>query len=152
MLKLTVLLLLLATTQAFASDKCDLDAYVKSPEGQEKLVQMLERSKSLILSKLEEIGVEEKDVTIRALLPKSIDQKGQKNLFVELNHKQTRFRVWGEGIVLTKISLKQKESAETPADDVCGLEIKFLGGKLMNKENGRELGSLGRVKEFIRLN
>jgi hypothetical protein len=37
-------------------------------------------------------------------------------------------------------------------DEDCGIEITLSGGRLLNKEIGKDFGSLGRVKEFVRLN
>ena len=151
MLKFLVLVVLSIPLSSFAGSKCNISQFLKSEEGQQKLNQISERSKSLIISKLEEIGLEEKQIKINTIIPKKYQEKIEKGLTIEILNGPKKFQISGEGLSLTKMEYKSKEEGEKDADEVCGLEIKFLGGKLLDKETGREL-SLGRVKEFIRLN
>ena len=37
-------------------------------------------------------------------------------------------------------------------DEDCGIEISILGGHILNRESGKDFGTLGRVKEFVRIN
>ena len=37
-------------------------------------------------------------------------------------------------------------------DEDCGLEVKILGGRLIDKESGKDFGSLGSIREFVRIN
>lgn len=118
---------------------CDPDEYLKSADGQEKMTSLLERSKSLMLSKLEDLGYEERQVVIRSQSPKNFTDMNS-SLSIKILSKG--MEVDGSRFMLSK----------TIQDEDCGLEIKILGGRLINKESGKDFGSLGLVKEFIRLN
>lgn len=122
-----------------ASDACSVDAFVKSPEGQEKLSSLVDRSKGLILSKLEELGIEENQVQIKAVYPKTAEDLSS-SLSVLVKAKNLN----AEGSVFS-ISKVTKE-------DDCGIEINIKAGRIVNREDGKDFGSLGRVKEFVRLN
>jgi hypothetical protein len=151
MLNIIFAIILIIPISTFASIKCNISEFLKSEEGQQKLSQISERSKSLIISKLEEIGLEEKHIKINTLIPKRYQEKIDKGLTIEILNGPKKFRISGESLTLTKMEYKTKEEGEKFTDEVCGLEVKFFGGKLLDKETGREI-SLGRVKEFIRLN
>ncbi len=151
MLKMLILVFIILPFSTFAGSKCDISKFLKSEDGQQKLIQISDRSKSLIISKLEEIGLEEKQIKIRTVIPKFFKEKIEKGLIIEIANGPQNFQISGEGLSLAKLEYKAKEDGEKEIDEICGLEIKFNGGKLLDKETGREL-SLGRVKEFIRLN
>lgn len=139
MKSLFLILTSLLTLNAFASDACSLDAFVKSPEGQEKLVSLVDRSKGLILSKLEELGIEESQVQIKAVYPKKADDL-RTSLSVLIKAKNLNAE--GSAFTMSKVI----------RDEDCGIEISILGGHILNRESGKDFGTLGRVKEFIRLN
>jgi hypothetical protein len=140
MKSLLLILTSLLTLNAFgASDTCSLDAFVKSPEGQEKLVSLVDRSKGLILSKLEELGIEESQVQIKAVYPKKADDL-RTSLSVLIKAKNLNAE--GSAFTMSKVI----------RDEDCGIEISILGGHILNRESGKDFGTLGRVKEFIRLN
>ena len=67
-----VLLTLFMSLVAQAAPGCKINDYLKSTEGQEKISNLVERSKGLILSKLEELSIEEKQVQIQANLSKCL--------------------------------------------------------------------------------
>jgi hypothetical protein len=116
-----------------------VNSYLKSAEGKEKLSGLVERSKGLILSKLEELAIEENQVEIKAIYPKSA-----KDLLSTLVIKIKAKNLEAEGSSFTLTKVIREED--------CGLEISLSGGNLLNKESGKNFGSLGRVKEFVRLN
>ena len=130
--------LLILTTGAHASVSCDVGDFLKSADGKEKLNSLVERSKSLIISKLEDLGIEEDKVEVRAVLPKDLKDTESK-LDIKIKAKS----LFAEG---SKVTL-----SKTTQDDDCGVEVKIYSGHLVNKESGKDFGSLGRVKEFIRL-
>jgi hypothetical protein len=134
---LTFLLAVLSLSGFTAT--CDPDEYLKSTDGQEKINSLLERSKSLMLSKLEDLGYEERQVVIKSRQPKSFTDP-EASLSIQILTKG--MEVDGSRFMLSKAI----------EDEHCGLEIKILGGRLINKESGKDFGSLGLVKEFIRLN
>ena len=122
-----------------AAPKCHVNSYLKSAEGKEKLSGLVERSKGLILSKLEELAIEENQVEIKAIYPKSA-----KDLLSTLVIKIKAKNLEAEGSSFTLTKVIREED--------CGVEISLSGGNLLNKESGKIFGSLGRVKEFVRLN
>jgi hypothetical protein len=122
-----------------AAPKCHVHSYLKSAEGKEKLSSLVERSKGLILSKLEELAIEENQVEIKAIYPKSA-----KDLLSTLVIKIKAKNLEAEGSSFTLSKVIREED--------CGIEISLSGGNLLNKESGKNFGSLGRVKEFVRLN
>ena len=149
-MKVLVLIAILFSFSAIAAkDSCGVSAFIKSAEGQEKMVHMLERTKSLIYSKLHDFDLKEKDVEIEAKLPKTISEAKGKLLTVKISS-VSQLNIWGESLSLEKIS--KKVQLDDSIDDVCGLEITFFGGKLQNKNTGQDYGTLGKVTEFIRLN
>ncbi len=123
---------------ATASVSCDVNDFLKSADGKEKLNSLVERSRSLIISKLEDLGIEEDKVEVKALLPKNLSDTDSK-LEIKIKAKS----IVAEG---SKMTL-----AKAIQDDDCGIEVKIYSGHLLNKESGKDFGSLGRVKEFIRL-
>jgi hypothetical protein len=130
-------LLMCPITQAFAS--CKVNTYLKSSEGREKLSSLVERSKGLIFSKLEELSIEEGQVQVKAIYPKTA-KDFQASLSVVIKSKS--LHVEGTSFIFSKVI----------RDENCGVEITISGGRLHNKESGKDFGSLGRVKEFVRLN
>jgi hypothetical protein len=122
-----------------AAPKCHVNSYLKSAEGKEKLSGLVERSKGLILSKLEELAIEENQVEIKAIYPKSAKDL-LSTLVIKIKAKN--LEADGSSFTLTKV-IREED---------CGLEISLSGGNLLNKESGKNFGSLGRVKEFVRLN
>ena len=134
-----VLLTLFTSLVAQAAPGCQINDYLKSAEGQEKLSNLVERSKGLILSKLEELSIEEKQVQIQAVYPKSA-QSFKSSISIKINSKNMQAE--GASFTLSKVI----------RDEDCGLEISISGGQLLNTESGKKFGSLGRVKEFVRLN
>lgn len=139
MKSLLIVLASLLSLNALAIDACSLDAFVKSPEGQEKLVSLVDRSKGLILSKLEELGIEESQVQIKAVYPKNADDL-RTSLSVLIKAKNLNAE--GSAFTMSKVL----------RDEDCGIEISILGGHILNRESGKDFGTLGRVKEFVRLN
>jgi len=135
---IAVVLILLSYLTAHASS-CDTNEFFKSIDGNEKLTNLTERAKSLILSKLEDLGIEEDQVQIKVQFPN--EQKKIPSLI---------------SVILKSKSLKVEgsnfNSIKTFRDEACGLEIVISGGRLLNKESGKDFGSLGKVKEFIRIN
>ena len=134
-----MLLVFLATSTSFAATTCSVDAFVKSAEGQEKLSGLVDLSKSLILSKLEELGIEENQVQISAVYPKTAEDL-KTSLSVLIKAKNLN----AEGSTFTMSKVTREED--------CGVEISILNGHILNRESGKNFGSLGRVKEFVRLN
>lgn len=133
-----VLMTFLLSLGAQAASSCHINKYLKSVDGQEKLNSLVERSKSLILSKLEEQSIDENQVQIKAIYPKSAaDFKSS----LSINITSKTLQAEGASFTLSKVI----------RDEDCGLEVIISGGSLMNKESGKNFGSLGRVKEFIRL-
>lgn len=124
---------------AMASTGCQVNDYLKSVDGKEKLTSLVERSKGLIISKLEDIGIEENQIQIKAVFPKSIEDASS-SLNVQIQSKNLQAK--NSRIVLSQVT----------RDEDCGLEISIFGGQLHNIESGKNFGSLGKVKEFIRLN
>jgi hypothetical protein len=124
---------------AQAAPGCKINDYLKSTEGQEKISNLVERSKGLILSKLEELSIEEKQVQIQAVYPKSAENF-KSSISIKINSKNMHAE--GASFTLSKVT----------RDDDCGLEISISGGQLLDTESGKKFGSLGRVKEFVRLN
>ena len=122
-----------------AAPKCHVNSYLKSAEGKEKLSGLVERSKGLILSKLEELAIEENQVEIKAIYPKSAKDL-LSTLVIKIKAKN--LEADGSSFTLTKV-IREED---------CGVEISLSGGNLLNKESGKNFGSLGRVKEFVRLN
>jgi hypothetical protein len=139
MKKIALFLLIFTTLSAQAAQSCKPKNFLNSPEGKEKLSALFERSKSLILSKLEALGIEEDQVKIKSTYPKSLNDKIA-GLEIEIQSKTLK----AEGIKLSLSKLIKEED--------CGIEIAIDAGHLLNKESGKDFGSLGRVKEFIRLN
>ena len=131
--------LTLMSLNALASEACSVDSFVKSPEGQEKLSSLVDRSKGLILSKLEELGIEESQVQIKAVYPKTAE-----DLRTSLSVLVKAKNLTAEGSAFTVSKVIKEED--------CGIEISIQGGHVMNREDGKDFGSLGRVKEFVRLN
>lgn len=129
----------LLSLNTLASDACSLDAFVKSPEGQEKLISLVDRSKGLILSKLEELGIEENQVNIKAVYPKNADDL---RTSLSISIKAKNLNAEGSAFTMSKVM----------RDEDCGIEISILGGHILNRESGKDFGTLGRVKEFVRLN
>jgi len=123
---------------AQAAGVCQINDFLKSTDGQEKLADLVERSKSLILSKLEELAIEEKQVQIKAIYPKSAENF-KSSLSISINSKNIKAE--GSTFKLLKVI----------RDEDCGLEITISGGHVFNKESGKDFGSLGRVKEFVRI-
>lgn len=138
-MKYLILLLCIFTSMSSIASTCSVESFVKSTDGQEKLASLVERSKGLILSKLEELGIEEQQVQVKAIYPKSA-QDLRSSLSVKIKAKNLSAE--GSTFTMTKV-LK---------DDDCGIEISILNGKILNQESGKNFGSLGRVKEFVRLN
>jgi hypothetical protein len=134
-----VLLTLFMSLGALAAPGCKINDYLKSAEGQEKISNLVERSKGLILSKLEELSIEEKQVQIQAVYPKSAENF-KSSISIKINSKNMQAE--GASFTLSKVT----------RDEDCGLEINISGGQLLNTESGKKFGSLGRVKEFVRLN
>lgn len=134
-----VILASLMSINVMASEACSLDAFVKSPEGQEKLSSLVDRSKGLILSKLEELGIEENQVQIKAVYPKTAEDL---TTSLSVLVKAKNLNAEGSAFTISKVS----------KDDDCGIEINLKGGHVLNREDGKDFGSLGRVKEFVRLN
>ena len=124
---------------AYAAPSCKVDTYLQTTEGKDKLENLIERSKGLILSKLEDLSIEEDQVQIKAIYPKNSKDLSS-GLIVKINSKN--LQVEGSSLTYSKVI----------RDEDCGIEIIISGGKLINKESGKNFGSLGRVKEFIRLN
>lgn len=139
MKRIIFVLTLLMSLSSHAAPKCHVNSYLKSAEGKEKLSGLVERSKGLILSKLEELAIEENQVEIKAIYPKSA-----KDLLSTLVIKIKAKNLEAEGSSFTLTKVIREED--------CGLEISLSGGNLLNKESGKNFGSLGRVKEFVRLN
>jgi hypothetical protein len=136
-LMLTFLVMVLSLSSFAAT--CDADEFLNTTEGQDKIKSLLERSKSLMLSKLEDLGFEERQVLIKSHQPKKLSD-ADASLSIQIASKG--MEVDGSRFLLSK----------TIQEEDCGLEIKILGGRLINKESGKDFGSLGLVKEFIRLN
>ena len=132
-----VTLFICLSTQA--SSSCKVNRYLKSAEGKDKLSGLVERTKGLILSKLEELSIEEKQVKILAVYPKNANDF-KSSLLVVIKSKNLQAE--GASFIFSKVI----------RDEDCGIEITLSGGRLVNKENGKDFGSLGRVKEFVRLN
>jgi hypothetical protein len=139
MKKLAFILLILASFSVQAAQSCKTKNFLNSPEGKEKVTALYDRSKGLILSKLEALGIEEDQVQIKSTFPKSLSDTSA-GLEIELKSKTLK----AEGM---KVSL-----SKLIKDEDCGIEMAIDAGHLLNKESGKDFGSLGRVKEFIRLN
>jgi hypothetical protein len=139
MKRIIFVLTLLVSLSSQAAPKCHVSSYLKSAEGKEKLSSLVERSKGLILSKLEELAIEENQVEIKAIYPKSA-----KDLLSTLVIKIKAKNLEAEGSSFTLTKVIREED--------CGVEISLSGGNLLNKESGKNFGSLGKVKEFVRLN
>lgn len=138
-MRLTItLFLFLLSFGAMASSGCQVNDYLKSLEGKEKLANLVERSKGLIISKLEEIGIEENQIHINAVFPQSIEDS---NSSLSVSIKSKNLRAEHSRIVLSKVI----------RDEDCGLEISIQNGQLLNVESGKNFGSLGKVKEFIKM-
>jgi hypothetical protein len=131
--------LLLAFSLSGYAASCDADEFVKSMEGKEKIAGLVERSKTLAISKLEDLGFEERQIQLKVDLPKAFPDTGS-SLKIEVIKKD--LEVKGSRFELTK----------TSQDGDCGLEVTIFGGRLINQQGGKDFGSLGSVKEFIRLN
>jgi hypothetical protein len=132
------LLIILSTVGAQASVNCDINDYLKSADGKERLQALVERSKSLIISKLEDLGIEEEQIEIKTILPKSFEDKGSK---LDIQIKSKTIKAEGAKISLSKVT----------KEEGCGMEVSIYSGHLLNQESGKNFGSLGRVKEFFRL-
>lgn len=139
MKRLLILLTLFMCLNAQATPSCKINKYLKSVEGQEKLVSLVERSKSLLLSKLEEFSIEENNVQVKATYPKNFKDL-RTSLIITLKAKN--LQVEGTSFLISKVI----------RDEDCGVEITITNGKLLNRDNDKDFGSLGRVKEFVRLN
>lgn len=129
----------LMSFSAMASTGCQVNDFLKSLDAKDRFMGMLERSKGLIISKLEEIGVEENQIHIKAVFPAS-----EKDLSatLQVNIKAKNLKAENPRIILSKVV----------RDEDCGLEVSIFGGELHNIESSKNFGSLGKVKEFIRLN
>lgn len=136
---LAMLCFLALSSGTMASTTCKIGPYLKSHDGLERLNSLIDRSKSLIISKLEDLGIEEDQVQIKTILPKTVNDSSTK-MDIQIKSKS----LTAEG---AKMSF-----AKVVRDDDCGLEISIDGGHLLNKESGKNFGSLGRVKEFVRVN
>ena len=139
MKRIIFVLTLLMSMSSQAAPKCHVNSYLKSAEGKEKLSSLVDRSKGLILSKLEELAIEENQVEIKAIYPKSAKDL-LSTLVIKIKAKN--LQADGSSFTLTKV-IREED---------CGIEISLSGGNLLNKESGKNFGSLGRVKEFVRLN
>ncbi len=139
MKNLAFFILIFASLSAQATQSCKPKNYLNSQEGKEKLAALFDRSKSLILSKLEALGIEEDQVQIKPTYPKSLTDK---TAGIEIEIKSKTLKAEGIKVHLSKL-IKEED---------CGIEIAIDAGHLLNKESGKDFGSLGRVKEFIRLN
>lgn len=138
MRSIVFLFIFMSSLGAQASTRCDINEYLKSVEGKDHLQALVERSKSLIISKLEDLGIEEEQIEIKAILPKSFDDKSS-NLDIQIKSKTIK----AEGAKITLAKVTKEEG--------CGLEVSIYSGHLLNQESGKNFGSLGRVKEFFRL-
>lgn len=135
-----LLAFLFLTVSAWAhADACNSNEYLKSSEGKEKVESLLERSKTLILSKLEDLGFDERKISLK-INPTQIVSAPQSVLSIKIQ---------SPGMVVDDSGAILKKETR---DGECGVEITILGGRLLNKQNGKDFGSLGRVKEFVRLN
>ncbi len=85
------------------------------------------------------MSIDEKQVSVKAIYPKSAKEI-KSSLIVTIKSKNLQ----AEGASFTLLKVIR--------DEDCGLEISLTGGRLINKESGKDFGSLGRVKEFVRLN
>lgn len=139
MRRLLVLISLITCLNVQAASGCKINNFLKSTEGQEKLVSLVERSKALALSKLEEISIEENQVVFKAMYPKS-NKEIQASFFIQIKAKN--LQVEGTSFLISKVI----------RDEDCGIEITITNGKLLNRDNSKDFGSLGKVKEFVRLN
>ena len=128
---------MLLTLQAQAARPCDPKAFFNSSEGKEQLETLVERSKNLALSKLEDLGIEENQVEVKVHIPSDLNDKNS----------QLDFKIKSKNLVVegTKMTIKN-----THRDEGCGLEVVVFGGHLLNKESSKDFGNLGKLKEFIR--
>lgn len=138
-MKIVLVFLMLAATSLAQADACSGEDFLKSSDGKEKVESLLERSKTLILSKLEELGFDERKITLKTN-PSKISKDPQSILAIQIQ---------SPGMVVESSKAIIKKETR---DGVCGIEITILGGRLLNKVSGKDFGSLGRVKEFVRLN
>lgn len=136
-MKFLITALFIFSVPAFAETSCDLDNFLKSTEGHEKLVGLVERSKSLFVSKLEDMGIEEDQVEVKAVYPK---MAAQLDMSLSVIIKAKNLTAHGSTFSLSKVN----------KDEDCGVEVSLDGGHIINSESKKDFGSLGRVKEFIR--
>lgn len=122
---------------SYGKTSCSINQYLNSVEGKEKLEYLAERSRGLIISKLEALGIDEKQLDFKVHLPKKYKDQASK---LEVKLKSKNLMAVGVGISLKK-EMKEEE---------CGIEVIFQGGHLLNQESGKDFGSLGIVKEWIR--
>lgn len=132
-----LMFLCLFSSQVYAGTICTAKEFFKSTEGKERLESLVERSKNLALSKLEDLGIEEGQVNVKVHIPEDLNDK---NSQLEIKIKSNNLVVEG-----TKISFKNSRR-----DEGCGMEVIVFGGHLLNKESSKDFGSLGKLKEFIR--
>lgn len=138
-MKTVIIFLCLVFSLSAMAGNCNVDEYLKSADGKEKLTSLFDRSRTLALSKLEDLGYEESQLQFKAHSPKTFDDS-KTNLQILIHSKG--MVVEGSRIQLTK-GFREED---------CGFEVKIIGGRLINKDSGKDFGSLGLVKEFIRLN
>lgn len=126
------------TQQSSAGSTCSLNKYLNSADGKEKLEYLVERSRGLIISKLEALGIDENQLDFKVHLPRKYKDPESK---LEIKIKSKSLTTVGAGILIKK-ELKEGE---------CGIEVILQGGHLLNHESGKDFGSLGTVKEWVRI-
>jgi hypothetical protein len=132
-----LILTILFTFKASAGTPCNPKDFFKSTEAKERLESLIERSKNLALSKLEDLGIEENQVDVKVHIPADLNDK---NSQLDFKLKSTNLVVEG-----AKISFNNSQREEG-----CGMEVIVFGGHLLNKSSSKDFGNLGKLKEFIR--
>lgn len=128
----------LTSLTSYASN-CSVEDFVKSTEGQDKLNLLVDQSKNLIISKFEDLGIDEQLIEVKTVYPKTAEDL---RTSLKVLVKSKNLNVEGTSFTIRK-SIHEED---------CGIEISINNGEILNKESGKNFGSLGRIKEFVRLN
>jgi hypothetical protein len=138
-MKMTLIFLLTLLNLNAYSASCDVNEFIKSTDGKDKLTSLFERVKTLAISKLEELGHEES--TVKFTVKEAVSISALESVF--------KIDVLKKGMVVESTKAQVTRLLQ---EEGCGVEIKINAGRLIDKESGKDFGSLGHIKEFVRLN
>lgn len=157
-MKLFLLLssLILSASSVFA---CNINEFLNSSKGQSFLEEMDAKTKEMVSNKLTGMGMAKNEFSIESKIPKSfisINPNG-KYQWYKLNVNLPKdLKNYYSGIIISKESKKSYDQFDRVTKEVCGAEITFDAGVIVNKKSfkmtGEELVRFPSVRRFIPLN